>query len=482
MKRSSCWRRRYSSVCTVMLALITLCFAACKDDDEQGEEAFDPNKPVQISDFMPKEGGFGSNLILYGDNFGNDPKRLKVTIGGKQANILSVKNKTLYCVIPQKAYDGDIQISVLDNNGEEITYAEAEETFSYVKKWLVTTLVGQHYEKASDAVEDQGSFTECGYIKKPFWLSFDPKSNFDHLYLTTHDGGYCRLIDLKEETVTFLDQFNKGDRPAIINWTNDDNKDMIVSRDLGSNGDVNARYSRSSNFKNVTMLTEKSGKKYKATTGAMIHPVNGELYFTTYNEQEIYRYDFETKEVTSSSKHMRTKETTRLVPHPSGKFAYMMRSYSSVGNGWIARMDYNDTKKTFSEPYIVVGTGASGYADGVGSNAKLNGPGQGVFVRNPDYEGKEDEYDFYFCDERNNCIRILTPSGRVSTFAGRGNGIGDPGYADGELRTEARFNAPISIAYDEKRKCFYVGDSNCTDKKYNHGTSLGYIRKIALEE
>lgn len=477
MKKSSCRKSRYGYLCTIMLALITLCFTACKDDSGQEEGAFDPSKPLQITDFSPKEGGFGSNLILYGDNFGNDPAKLKVTVGGKQANIISVKNKSLFCVIPQKAYDGDIQVSVRDDNGDEIAYAEAEETFTYVKKWLVTTYIGQHYENANDAVEKEGAFDDCGYIKKPFWLSFDPKSNFDHLYLTTHDGGYCRLFNLKEETVSFLNQFSKNDRPAIINWTVDEKKDMIVSRDLDPAGDVNVLYSRASNFKEATVLTEKNNKKYKAITGAMIHPENGELYFTTYNEQEIYRYNMETKEVTTSSKHLRTKETTRLVAHPSGKFAYMMRSYCSNGNGYIARMDYDYNAKRFSEPYIFVGTEASGYADGVGNSARLNGPGQGVFVKNPDYEGEEDEYDFYFCDEKNNCIRVLTPTGRVTTFAGRGNGIAAGGYADGELRTEARFNAPLSIAYDEKRQCFYVGDSD------GNGTnSKGYIRKIALEE
>lgn len=473
MEKSSYWKCWHGYLCIAMLALIIPCFAGCKDDAGQEEAAFDPSKPILITDFTPKEGGFGSNLILYGDNFGNDPKKLKVIVGGIQANIISVKNKTLYCVIPQRAYDGDIQISVCDDDGEEIAYAEAEENFKYVKKWLVTTFIGQHYEKASDGSEKEGTFTDCGYIKKPFWLSFDPKSNFDHLYLATHDGGYCRLFDLKEETVRFLD-FKKGDRPAIINWTIDENKDMIVSRDLDPAGHVNALYSRSSNFKNETLLKEKDNKTYKAVTGAMIHPQNGEFYFTTYNEQEIYRYNFDTKEVTTSSKHMRTKETTRLVVHPTGKYAYMMRSYSSAGNGWIARMDYNYKEEKFSEPYIIAGVEGSGYQDGVGNNARMNGPGQGVFVLNPAYKGEEDEYDFYFCDEKNNCIRMMTPNGRVTTFAGRGNGIAAGGYADGELRTEARFNAPLSIAYDEKRNCFYVGDSN--------SDIGGYIRKIAQEE
>ena len=42
---------------------------------------------------------------------------------------------------------------------------------------------------------------------------------------------------------------------------------------------------------------------------------------------------------------------------------------------------------------------------------------------------------------------------------------------NGDLRTQARFNYPASIVYDEVRGCLLVGDSN------NHR-----IRKIALEE
>lgn len=77
-----------------------------------------------------------------------------------------------------------------------------------------------------------------------------------------------------------------------------------------------------------------------------------------------------------------------------------------------------------------------------------------AFCKNEDYTGAEDEYDFYFTDEYNHCIRILTPTGRVTTFAGRGNGSTEGGYADGALRTEARFFHPWAIAYDEKENVF----------------------------
>ena len=129
----------------------------------------------------------------------------------------------------------------------------------------------------------------------------------------------------------------------------------------------------------------------------------------------------------------------------------------------------------FSEPYIIAGHASkAGYVDGVGGNARVNGPGQGVFVKNEDYTGAEDEYDFYLTDRHNHAIRILSPLGQVTTYAGRGSASlnSNPwGYANGRLREDARFNRPKGIAWDERDNTIYVGDAN----NYR-------IRKIGLEE
>ena len=101
MKKKSDWRTRFIRLCAVVLPLIVLCFTACKDEDKEENLPFDPTKPVVITDFSPKSGGIGNNIILYGENFGNDPKKLKVIVGGKEANIISVKNNILYCVVPR---------------------------------------------------------------------------------------------------------------------------------------------------------------------------------------------------------------------------------------------------------------------------------------------------------------------------------------------------------------------------------------------
>ncbi len=102
----------------MMLMLIVLC-VSCKDDkSDTDSQAYDPSKPVVVSDFTPKEGGASQRLVIYGDNFGNDPSRIKVTIGGKNAPVIGgVNNQSLYCMVPAKAYDGDIEVYILDEKG-----------------------------------------------------------------------------------------------------------------------------------------------------------------------------------------------------------------------------------------------------------------------------------------------------------------------------------------------------------------------------
>ena len=114
------------------------------------------------------------------------------------------------------------------------------------------------------------------------------------------------------------------------------------------------------------------------------------------------------------------------------------------------------------------------YQDGVGNQARFGNPYSGVFVKNPEYAGNSDEYDFYLTDRHNHAIRILSPLGQVTTYAGRGSASlnSNPwGYANGRLREDARFKRPKGIAWDERDNTIYVGDA----KNYR-------IRKIGNEE
>lgn len=474
MRKKVYWRNRHSYLWGAMLMLITLCFTSCKDDDNQASGVFDPNKPVTITGFTPESLGGGADMVLYGDNFGNDISKIKVTLGGKDAKVIGVNNNSLYCLMPMGAFDGDIQVSILDESGTTVAIAESEKKYTYEKKWLVSTAIGTYYEVGSDYEEKEGPIGDCGAFKGILWFSWDPKSNFDRLYFT---GDYdpCRLIDFSVDNgpgkekgyVYYFRTADTYDRVSVISWTADENQDMILSHNHSSDSKFgNYLISRSSGFTDSKAL----GINARGVNGTMVHPKTGDLFYTRYRAGDLSRYSFETGETNVVYVFPYQTEAYRLIMHPSGKYAYI----TGFERHYILRSDYNEDTKTFSTPYTVVGlAGTSGYQDGMGSFVRLNKPGQGVFVKNESYVGTRpdgDEYDFYFCDKNNHCIRILTPDGKVTTFAGRGSGK-TSGYQNGEVRSEALFNGPSAIAYDEKRKCFYVGDTN-----------NWIIRKIAQEQ
>ncbi|HEX3009797.1 MAG TPA: hypothetical protein VHO90_19500, partial [Bacteroidales bacterium] len=254
-----------------------------------------------------------------------------------------------------------------------------------------------------------------------------------------------------------------------------DGDHMIISNDQGGTEDIaTSILSRAGGFRDPQALT-----RYKQCNGGVIHPVNGELYFNSYEKGQFYRFDMDryfngglgVKDYEELFKIQDNDWEFNIRIHPTGNYAYIV----IINRHYILRTDYNWSAKKFMQPYLVCGEPrAEGWVDGVGSKARLRNPYQGVFVKNPDYAGKEDEYDFYFTEQHNHDIRILTPEGKVTTFAGRGSSSINPnpwGYIDGDLRLEARFDQPKGLVYDEVHKVFYIGDAE--NRR---------IRKIALED
>lgn len=467
-------------LCWKLLAFITLSFgmAGCKDDNPSTTEAlpFDSSKPVVVSDFTPASGGKGQRLVIYGQNFGNDPKNVAVFIGGKEAKVINVSSQALYCLVPGQAYSGEVEVRIANNQQQVI--GRADKLFDYQRKMVVSTIIGYRNARGDEPWKD-GKFKDPDENKmasgfwNPSFFKFDP-ANPKHLWAVFDNNNGLYLINFEDSTVT--KKRSDFDRPRSVDFTLD-KQYMIIAEDRGGENDrATYRLSRDRNWQDREILTT-----YKQCNGASIHPINGEMYFNSYEKGQFFRFDL--NKYFNEGLGVKDYETLffvhdpqweyKIFIHPSGNYAYIV----VINQAYILRVDYNWEKKRFNQPYLVCGQlKGAGYKDGVGSSARLDHPYQGVFVKNPAYleAGKTDEYDFYFTDQMNHAIRTLTPEGSVTTFAGRGSSSINPnpyGYVDGDLREEARFDRPTGIAYNEAEGAFYIGDQE--NRR---------IRKIALEE
>ncbi len=125
------------------------------------------------------------------------------------------------------------------------------------------------------------------------------------------------------------------------------------------------------------------------------------------------------------------------------------------GNVYVADTN-NDTVRKIS-PSGVVSTlagkaGSQGSTDGTGAAAQFNGP-LGVAV---DSGG-----NVYVSDSGNNTIRMITPGGFVTTLAGK---AGSSGSTDG-TGSAARFNDPFGVAVDGSGSVYVADTYNNTVRK-----------------
>lgn len=444
-----------------LFGFLCLCTAVgCKDDSSIEDfrlpdaPAFDANKAIKVTNCLPDSGGMGTRVVVYGENFGNDTAAVNVTFGGQKARVLSCRSNSLLCLVPKKAWTGELRVGMNNEKGEEIQSGQWESLFKYQSPMVVSTFLGTTYENNTKFDTKEGPFEDCGAFENLLWMKIDPK-NPDMMYIPAGNKAF-RVVDFKNEYVGIFK--HNMSQPFCVEFTLDG--DMLVADCHKSDVKTAGLYllTRESGF----TVTESLSPSLELDAIA-VNPVNGMVYFTAYRQGTIHSLDLvtgvETIEWTLG------KSWRNMFWHPSGKWAYLVDRHGHK----IYRMDYDIEKRQLSYPMLVVGAGG-GYAEGVGEGARMKEPTQGVFIKNEAYAGKEDEYDFYFCDKNNGCIRILTPEGRVTTYAGRAEDKA-AGYRDGALRTEAQFNVPECMTYDEKRKCFYIGDN------MNH-----YIRKISPQD
>lgn len=478
-------------VCTIALAGM---MASCNDDDVKSEPSapFDPSLPVTVTGFTPENGGSQEEIIVYGSNFGNNKDNVSLYIGEKKAVVINVMSDKLFAFIPAGAYSesenytGSIEV-VVNSHGTEKS-GVAPKPFHYTPKKVVGTLCGYRNEN-DDQGEVWGPFDKmCGFNAEGT-LALDPLYP-DRLYVVyDRSDGIIACLDLKKRVAERMMSATKFQTKRLRNIAFTlDGKYMLVSTDRDDNGLHSTSVWVVTRNADGTFSDRSSCQPlaaYKQCNGVAVHPVNGEIYFNSYENGQLFRLDFNDylKVVNGGTdengepltwtgyrddgafrelfKIMDPSYEFQITIHPSGDYAYI----TVINRNYILRSDYDWKKKEFTTPYVISGSnGIPGWTDAVGTNARVNRPYQGVFVKNPEYEadGRTDVYDYYFSDCLNFCVRYITPDGLVRTFAGRSPSTNGNiwGTEDGDLRQQARFRDVTGLCYDTERERFYVLDHN----------------------
>lgn len=484
-----------SYILWLLLFVMASCFVKCSDDKETESMRFDPSKEVVITRFTPETGLAYQQLLIYGENFGTDPSIVTVTIGGQEATLVSVTGTNIYCYVPTKAYTGIIEVII--NDGRTERKATAQKAFDYKSEMMTSTLCGfRTTEDRNDWIT--GPFETAYGFRTWSELCFDPV-NKKHLYIGYDEYNYIQVIDLEKREVrnaVSVSSIGRGNRvrsvafsKASAKYNKAEGQYMIFTLDDAGNGNDTPNVFMIERNANGTFDNSKpiiTLANYKQCNGATVHPINGEVYFNSYERGQVFCFNLDDYWADPNGWNPTVEKNPKIEMlftiadpnwefkitfHPSGTYAYI----NVINNAYILRSDYDSSSKRLVTPYTVAGGyKVHGYADGVGTSARFDHPYQGVFVKNEEYT-MGDQYDYYISEKGNHDIRKITPDGIVSTFAGRGtNGFASDnnywGADDGALRTQTRFRDPSGMTYDHETNTFYI-----------HSTVGRTIRTISID-
>lgn len=457
----------------VSAALLTL--ASCHEgmNVDPTYTPFDSNKKMVFSDFTPKTGSLRTRLFIKGENFGTDPSRLFVTVGGQEAGVVGAVDTVIYAMVPARSFSGEIRVGGLDAKGDTVFDYTFPERFDYQSKSYVGTLIRNVDEKGNSRGIIYGNFDEASVDHGDILVFQSHGENQREIYMSMWNTGISKF-DLVNKTFTKVLPKRHHEMRSFTFTADGDT--LLMPDDHGEPTRIdqpNIYYAlRSEGFKKDYVY----GYGQCSYTVAS-HPVDHTVFYQTWTRGGVYKKDGaidpETgKRVPKLLWELATFFTAgggqkmNFFVHPTGDYMYILGPTMHA----LLKSNYNKVTKEFTYPIVFAGdVSATGYVEGVGTLARFSDFTQcGTFVKNRQYvaEGRDDQYDFYIADDHNDCIRKVTPEGITSLAVGRANMNSDGkswGYVNGDPTKEARLDSPSGICYDTVADILYwiENDNHC---------------------
>ncbi|GGH05959.1 hypothetical protein FAZ19_04465 [Sphingobacterium alkalisoli] len=441
------------------LSLFLFVLSSCKNEETDLRKEYDPSAPVVLTSFYPLEGGAKDKILLNGENFGSDPKAIKVYFNKKEAAVVSSSGNRIYAIVPRLPGD-DPRISV--RIGEDsVVY---ENHFIYTAQAQVTTVTG-----SGDREFVPGTLDQAHVCAK--YLELDKEGN---LFMTWRDGvgnekfGVGRVSEA-ENLVTSMYLAASSPYPYANGITVDRETGMMtVSHEsvvevFFSFDPREGWYPRQRNASFADPHGIPTGNQYMNFIS--FSPYDGYLY-TRSRDGSVVRIHPDTYEATVIHKGSNAAGSKwpygsqygqGINPDKPWELWMTLHSNASPNEYRQGLMVLDLRPEHINEGFKRVNaTGGSGHRDGPIEDAVFNYPKDIKF---------DNDGNMFVADYGNHCIRMVSADGIVTTVAGQ---PGVSGYKDGGP-IESMFNNPWGVAVNEDGD-IYIAD---------YGNSR--IRKLVIE-
>lgn len=428
-------KKKLSKMC--LGCLFCYMFMSCSDNDngKQGGSYYDPNKPVEITTFMPDSGGVQSKFIVCGNNFGTDVSKIKVIFdGNREATIISSDGTSIYCMIPRQE-PGDNKVSVVvDENVKEF-----DKTFRYTQQERVSLVAGKF---GSFELKD-GTLTEARFNA----LNGIGIVDGDNYLLSEPYAGNIRYVSPSENKVITVAKNIVVCKPAI-------SKDRTKAYYIGWKANQHAVYC----LEKATLWAPQK------ILGGIPECNKGEIYAVALDNTDKWLY-YRAHDGTFGRLNVEKPSEREVLMtncgNAAGGLSYITYNphedcfYLSVSETHGIYKITKDSDGRFTKCTEYAGFNRAGAKDGTLDEAQFNLP-RGMDV--------DSDNNLYITDRFNYTIRKITPDGYVSTVAGQ-PGIKTNPTVNGDPFSST-FWHPTDLAVDSEENVIITEQDNCELRKY----------------
>ncbi|MDR0699391.1 MAG: IPT/TIG domain-containing protein [Tannerella sp.] len=430
----------------LMYILCWLLLISCVEKESSNTGSTPPYNPEQSvvrESFTPVEGGMATQVILKGENLGNDPNLVKVYFNNKPAPIIGCASGRVLVVTPRQPGDTCVISLVIGKDSSAFS-----QKYVYHTREIVATLVGQKGTTSFKA----GTFGEATFVD-PTYLTVDDEGN---LFLA-HQNSPHSVVMISQQNQTVTQLFvcpNKPNAPSTD----------ITGRIIVVPADGNETYKD-------TYFEFDADAQWAPRTRRILHPsaedrAAGMLDFNI----NLYKHSFAICMLDS------------MVYLRSNRDGYMVKFNPKTRLGQSMDADLNGVKDICNpantDSYLVfdpvnksrmycastgqhcihyydVLTGETGvYAGKLGESGWKDGPAEEARFYQPRQMVLDNEGNLIIAEQGNHCIRKISPQGVVSTVIGI---AGKTGNQDGSPE-DATFNAPWGLCIDRRDGSIYIAD------------------------
>lgn len=413
------------------VAALMFSAGACSDS-ENSVSGYDPAKATRITSLFPDSGGYFDKVILKGENFGTDAKKIRVFFNKKEAYTVGASGDELQVYVPKLPGD-NCRIGMLIGDSQDTIYSDMN--FRYIKNYQLIYVAGQ-YGKSSNYF-DEGDLQTTTLANSMEFLCCDP----DGVIYMNHNDWDCKgsavYLNEPENYTKFLVCAGKtaalgGGMEAPV-YDEETEKIYFCMTAAPYMYIVDPKDNWSFVKKPLMAPTEAYiNKGYRPLSGSQTLETmynytlgkDGYYYGRTYAGM-LYRFKLSDRVYDIVGLCPKGAGTNYICADPDdrSKIYCALREKNIIT---VLNRDKDPLDPDFETVVCGQEGGVGGYLDGNKSIAEMKYPKQILVMRDPE----TDEKVLYICDTDNYCIRKFnTVTNMMTTVAGIG---GSRGYATGD--------------------------------------------------